>query len=232
MMETSSSPTQPWRAGLRSARAHIVPGLVLQAFALGLVYSYYHSAAANEALSRLMEFRRRTGLGFGIVSTAVFGGLLPYLYMRCWRDESGIPRYDLRQGICLVAFWAYKGIEVDLFYRLMARIFGGGHDAATIIPKALVDQLVYCPLLAVPAMLVVYGWMDAHFDGRALAADLRAPRWYSRRAFPVLLSNFGVWAPAVAIIYALPTPLQLPLQNIVLCFYTLLIAHQTRPGTA
>jgi hypothetical protein len=34
--------------------------------------------------------------------------------------------------------------------------------------------------------------------------------------------------PAVAIIYLLPTPLQLPLQNIVLCFYTLVVAHQVR----
>jgi hypothetical protein len=206
-----------------------VPGLVLQALALALVLSYYRWPAAAAAFSRLMEIRRASGFGFGIVSTSVFGGLLPFLYMRLLRDQSGIPRYDWMQGLCLTAFWAYKGFEVDLLYRTMARIFGGGHDAATIIPKVLTDQFVYCPVLAVPVMVAVYAWMDAHFDAATVAADLRAPRWYYRRAFPVLISNLGVWGPAVAIIYALPTPLQLPLQNLVLCFYTLLIAHQTRP---
>jgi hypothetical protein len=33
--------------------------------------------------------------------------------------------------------------------------------------------------------------------------------------------------PAVLLIYTMPTPLQLPLQNLVLCFYTLLVAHLT-----
>jgi hypothetical protein len=44
----------------------------------------------------------------------------------------------------------------------------------------------------------------------------------------MLLSSLGVWLPAVAIIYTLPTPLQLPLQNVVLCFFTLLLAHLAR----
>jgi hypothetical protein len=43
-----------------------------------------------------------------------------------------------------------------------------------------------------------------------------------------LIANMAVWVPAVAVIYALPTPLQLPMQNMVLCFYTLIVAHQMR----
>jgi hypothetical protein len=49
-----------------------------------------------------------------------------------------------------------------------------------------------------------------------------------------MIANFAVWVPAVAIIYALPTALQLPLQNLVLLFFTLLLAHlnrrQSHPG--
>jgi hypothetical protein len=231
-MERPTSPPPPWRAGLRSARAHLVPGIVLQVLALVLVVSYYRSPLAHAALARLMDVRRSAGVGFGMATTALFGGFLPYVYMRCWRDATGVPRYNGRQGLCLAAFWAYKGLEVDLFYRLMAHIFGPGHDPATILRKALVDQFIYCPVLAVPVMVIVYSWMDDRFRLAGVASDLRTPGWYARRVFPLLISNFGVWAPAVAIIYALPTPLQLPLQNIVLCFYTLLIAHQTRPRPA
>ena len=46
------------------------------------------------------------------------------------------------------------------------------------------------------------------------------PEAFCRRCSPML----GC-APAVAIIYALPAPLKLPLQNLVLMFCALLLAH-------
>ena len=46
-----------------------------------------------------------------------------------------------------------------------------------------------------------------------------------RELVPVLIANFGVWMPTVSIIYTLPTVLQLPLENLVLCFFTLMLAH-------
>lgn len=90
------------------------------------------------------------------------------------------------------------------------------------------DQFLYCPLIAVPLTALAYAYTETHFNTRAVLTDLRAPSWYARRVVPLLISNLGVWVPAVCIIYALPTPLQLPLQNIVLCFFTLLLAHLAR----
>jgi len=221
-MPSASSEPSPWESGLQGARANLWPGLVLQAVALILVGCYYEVPAVNAALARLMEFRGRVGLGFPVVSTALCGGLLPYLYLR--RSAA----YDAKQGAFLVLFWAYKGIEVDLLYRFQAYLFGTGHGAATLGAKVAVDQFIYSPLLAVPGMTVAYGLMDSHFNGSAVAADWRRPHWYRRRVLPVLISNIGIWLPAVAIIYLLPTPLQLPLENLVLCFYTLVLAYQSR----
>jgi hypothetical protein len=226
-MEPIQPASAPWRSGLRAIKAHARAGLALQAAALALVLAYYHNAAARDALDRLMAFKLRTGFAFGIVSTGLFGGLLPCCYL--WREgvrRTGRPRYDGRQSLGLTAFWAYKGFEVDLFYRVLARTIGGGHDVRTILAKLFTDQFVYCPAFAVPVSVAVYQLVDARGRISELAADWRAPRWYSRRVLPVLLSNAGVWIPAVALIYALPTPLQLPLQNLVLCFFTLLVAHQ------
>jgi hypothetical protein len=225
MASTRASPF-PWRSALRGARAHLGPGLVLQAGALALVLAYYHCEPARVLLTRLLELRRQTGFAFAVVSTGLFGGFLPFLYLRGGGDTPA--HYSWRQGFALTAFWAYKGIEVDLFYRILARTVGEGHEAGTIVTKVIIDQLVYCPILAVPVTVLVYEWVEARFDGAAVFADWREPRWYLRRTLPVLISNLGVWVPAVAIIYSLPTPLQLPLQNLVLCFYTLVIAHQTR----
>ena len=223
----------PWRSALRGARAHLGPGLVLQAGALGLVLAYYYCEPARAPpLTRLLELRRQTGFAFAVVSTGLFGGLLPFLLTL--RGGGRAPaRYSWRQGLALTAFWAYKGFEVDLFYRVLAWTVGEGHDAGTILRKVAIDQFAYCPLFAVPVTVAVYEWVEGRFDGAAVWADWRAPQWYLRRTLPVLISNLGVWIPAVAIIYALPTPLQLPLQNLVLCFYIArAAAHQTAPAQA
>lgn len=218
----------PWRAGLRSARANVWPGFVLQAAALAMVLAYYRHEPTRVALGEIAHLRERIGVAFSMASTGFFGGLLPVIYLRSRAATRS--HMTLAQGAVFTAFWTYKGLEVDVFYRLLARFVGEGNDVATIAIKTAIDQFVYCPLLAVPATVVVYEWALAGFDGSRIAADMRTPGWVRRRVLPVLISNVGVWLPTACIIYSLPTPLQLPLQNLVLCFFTLLVATQTRRG--
>lgn len=223
MPEFNAPEEAPWHAGLRGARATIGPGLILQVAALALVVAYYRHAPTHAAVNALAALHERTGLRFGIVSTGFFGGLLPFLYLR--QRSATRNRFTWAGGATLTAFWAYKGIEVDLWYRLLAHVIGTGTGPGTIVTKMSLDQFVYCPVLAVPVTVIVYDWIERRFEFRSVLADIRAGRWYRRRVLPVLISNLGVWVPAVCIIYALPTPLQLPLQNLVLCFFTILLAH-------
>jgi hypothetical protein len=213
----------PWQAGLRGARANLGPGLVLQVVALAVALAYYYHAPTRALFERVMVFRAGTGFVFGIVSTGLFGGLLPFLYLRA--NPASRAGYGWRQGLLLTGFWAYKGLEIEIWYRVLAHVVGEGHDAMTILAKAFLDQFVYCPLFAVPLTVLVYQWNSMAFSFRAVRDDIGSPGWYKRSVLPTLLANLGVWLPAVAIIYALPTPLQLPLQNLVLVFFTLLLAH-------
>jgi hypothetical protein len=216
----------PWQAGVRSARANLVPGLVLQAFALAFVLGYYLHEPTRAAFTRLGGLRDDMGLWFGIVFTGLCGGLLPLLYLKAAPSTRAL--YTWKQGAALTLFWSYKGVEIGLWYALLARVIGPGGDFGTIAVKSLIDQFIYCPLWAIPTTALVYFWSASRFSLRAVIADLRAPRWYARRVLPILLANLGVWLPLVFIIYALPTPLQLPLQNIVLCFFTLMLAHMSQ----
>ncbi len=219
----------PWKAGLRSARANLAPGLVLQAFALAVVLGYYFHGPTREWLSQLGDLRMRMGAAFGILSTALFGGLLPLLCLKSTRATRD--QYSWGQGGFLTFFWGLKGAELALWYGFLAWSVGPGNDPGTVAVKALIDQLVYCPIWAIPSTTLAYAWCELRFDTRAVIADVRAPRWYARRVLPLLCANLGLWLPIVCIIYALPTPLQLPLQNIVLCFFTLMLAHLTaRPA--
>ncbi len=223
---SASPPLSPWRLGLAGARANLVPGLCLQFFAVALLAAYHLHAPTRAALEELATFRRAAGIPFDMVSTALFGAVLPGLVMRLTPSTRG--RYHFPQTAALTAFWAYKGLEVSLFYALQAVLFGEGQGAATIVAKTLVDQFVYCPILAIPLTWLVYTWVEHRFDAGHVAAEIRRPRFYSRCVLPLLIASWGIWTPAVALIYLLPTALQLPLQNIVLCFFTLLLAFITR----
>lgn len=222
----TSPPPSPWRLGLAGARANLVPGLCLQAFALALLAAYSFHAPSRAALENLAVFRREIGLPFDLVSTALFGAVLPGVVLKL--RSATRARYDLRQNAALAAFWAYKGLEVSLFYALQARVFGEGQDTATIVVKTVVDQFVYGPILAVPLTWLAYSWIEHRFSFSPAAGEIRRPGFYGRCVLPLLVASWAIWTPAVAVIYLLPTALQLPLQNIVLCFFTLLLAFLTR----
>jgi hypothetical protein len=227
-METSTPSEAPWESGLRGARANLVPGLLLQAASVVLVLGYYRLAVVHDALSAVSRFRESWDVPFSVLSTGLFGGVLPFLYVH-FRGK-GSSAWGWGQGAVLSAFWAYKGLEVDVWYRLQAHMVGSGHDIRTIVIKVIFDQFGYCPLFAVPVTAAVYQAVDAGRGWKESLSGITKPGWYRHKVLPVLIANLGVWVPAVAIIYALPTLLQLPLQNIVLCFYTLVIAHQTQRG--
>jgi len=220
----------PWKAGLRSARANLIPGFILQAFALAVVLGYYFHPPTQAALARLAGLRTAIGTPFDIFTTGVFGGLIPLLYLKAMPSTRS--RYTWTQGGALTVYWSYKGFEIALWYTFLAWSLGEAADVRTIAIKTLLDQFVYCPLWAVPVTALFYLWCESRFNLRSLIADFRAPRWYARRALPMLLANIGVWLPLVCIIYALPTPLQLPLQNIVLCFFTLMLANMSQRQTS
>lgn len=216
----------PWKAGWRGARANLGPGLLLQAAALAIVLAYYYHAPTRAVFGQLVAFRARAGLVFGMITTGFFGGVLPFLYLHS--NPETRPHHGRREGITLIAFWAYKGLEFEILYRVLAHVVGTGHDVATIATKTFMDQFVYSPAFAIPNTVLVYQWCAVGFSTATVVADFRTPGWYRRTVLPTLIANLGVWLPAVAIIYALPTPLQLPLQNLVLCFFTLLLAHLNR----
>lgn len=216
----------PWRAGLRGARANLVPGLCIWAFTLLLVGSYLLFSGVREALAAYTELRRTHGLISASISTALFAALIPAVvhFVRRRSPEPGVGR----RLLWLTCFWAYKGIEFELWLRFMAWFVGDDASLRTVLIKTLLDQFVFCTLWAIPNTWAAYALPENGFSVRTVWARVRARGWYLREVLPILIANFGVWAPALCLIFLLPTPLQLTVQNLVLCFFTLLLAHVAR----
>lgn len=211
--------------GKQAAWQNRWPGAALWLFGVVIVAGYFSLEPIRGGLEKVGEFKTRFGLSFSIVSTAIFGGLLPSA-LRLLTDRKASKGFA---SILIgnVIFWALKGAEIDLFYRCQAWMFGDDNGVATIAPKVLVDMLLYAPLIGLLNCVLFYIWQD---NGYSFAKTKNAlgPGWYLRRVLPALISNWAVWLPAAIIIYALPLALQLPVQNLILCFWVLVLVFFTK----
>lgn len=210
---------------LRGMRRNLVPGLVLQVVALTLLALYGTSATARALLDAVGVAKREHGYVFSAFSTALFGGLIPYLIVLF----TGRIERRLRLPFLLfyVGFWMWKGVEVDAFYRLQAFMFGDAPSFGIIAKKTLVDQFIYNPLWAGPTQVWFFLWKDTGFSLDATRREF-AKESFGRRVVIVLVSSWVVWIPTVAIVYALPSALQIPLFNLVVCFWSLLLTSLSR----
>lgn len=229
-METASTEA-PWRAGLRALNANKLPALVLPLFALALVLCYYHIAPLRDAIDNLAALRQKLGrldFLYGIVGTALFGGLIPLAYLKI--SPATRNRYTPRQAAAVLAFWAWKGFEVYIWYALLTRVIGTASDLPTALLKMFCDQFVYCAIWAIPLVVVIFNTIDNGL--RPVLADMRQPRWYIRRVLPVLVTNLAIWIPSASIVFMLPVNLQQLLFNLVICFFTLLMSHMSQKHPA
>ncbi len=211
-------------------RHNALPGVALWLLALLLVLADRTLPAAHAFFQNVGVMKSRYGLVFSATSTAFFGGLVPFAFLMA---KGRISRDRLAVELAFyVLFWAYKGVEVDLFYRLQAHLFGTDATPGTIVRKVFVDQFVYNPVWAAPTSALAFLWKESAFSWRAMKPKLGFD--FMTFSVPVtLMSTWAVWIPAVAIIYCLPAPLQIPLFNLVLCFWVLVLSFISKaPASA
>ncbi len=214
--------------GLSAARVNLLPGIILQMVALTVLLAYFFLPFFHDMLTALLQFKERLGLLFCALTTCLFGALLPFLLQRLLAPA--VQQESWKNLAMLALFWSYKGIEIDCFYRFQAWLFGAGTSIGTLASKVAFDQFVFSVIWAVPTMIAFYTWKDLGFRTAETREALRHNFW-SQKVLPPLLSNWGIWIPAVTMIYALPTALQQVMQNLVLCVFVLLISVLSRQAT-
>lgn len=208
------------RLGWGGAKSNLLPGAVLWVAGLALVICYYQVTAVAEVLNRLGEFKLAHSPWFGIISTALFGSLIPWLVQAVFLK--GNDKQSFRQVPWLLLFWGFHGWQVDWLYRIQAGLFGNGIDFMTILKKTLVDEFVWVPFLAVWQLVLGYLLIEKNGSWAEFRTALnRKP--FLDRVIPLMIANWVVWIPAVSLIYLFPLSLQLPLMNIILALWCLIL---------
>lgn len=207
---------------------NLIPGIFLWIMALTIGFSYYFLPAAQPAFEAVAGLKMKYGIVYSACATAIFGGLIPFLYFLATKQTGKSPVAELT---FYLLFWGTKGIEVDLFYRLQGMIFGTDNSMSTVVIKTIVDQGFYAPFWAVPTIAVAYLFKESGFRIKPCLEQIDR-RFITLTIPTIVLSNVIVWLPAVTIIYLMPPNLQVPLFNLVQCFFALLLNILGRKSTS
>lgn len=208
-------------------RKNLLPGIVLWTFGMSLIGAYFYLPGVHAALDSVAALKERYSFLFAAVTMGLFGGLIPAMVAL---GMGRIPKHRrMRDTLFFTIFWAYKGIEIDILYRIQAYLFGDGSDFVTLTLKTAVDQFVYMPLVATVPLLVLYQWKDRDYRIPPTIDCLKTRDFWVRIPL-VIFSCWMVWIPAVYMIYWFPSSLQLAIANLIECFWALMLIVLTAPA--
>lgn len=224
-------PEPPWQAGLRAARANLIPGLLVQAVMIATVLAYFYVPSTREIFDTLGSWKERWGYLYSAVSAILAGAVIPEILRIAVFQKGRLLRRNLGNFVFAACYWGISGMQVDLLYRLQGVWFGTEGDFATVVKKVLVDQFLFCPLLAAPQAAFLYDWKQLGFARRHLRGFASAD-FYRRAVLPTLFATWGVWIPIVAALYSLPPLLQIPLFSLALSLWVMLFTWMSEQRVA
>lgn len=211
-----------------SAVRHTWPALLLiQGGALVLVLSYYRFEGLRGEASAIAEVKIRFGLAFAFAAGMMAGGIIPETAKLL---TGGLRRFN-RRWLADSAYNAFVygivGVQVDLFYRLQALMFGPNHDLRTLVLKTSVDMGAFSTIVSIPTASWLYAWKRNAFRTRGLApAGVRA--FYVEQVVPGLIPCWCFWIPVLFCTYSMPVNLQLPFSMLAEAAWSILFVFITR----
>lgn len=217
--ETRHDP--PWTAGLRAAKANIVPGLIVQGLMLAMLLAYYFHPPMTDWLNGLALLKKRWGYGYSAVNAITAGALIPELLRIIVFQKARVRRENFANLLFTVLLWCVMGVVVDFFYRCQAGWFGAEVTFFVVFKKVLVDQFVYNTVFAAPVTAWLYDWKNRGYPTHGLGGFFTVA-YYRDTVVPTLFATWGVWIPVVSILYSLPPLLQIPLFGLALSLWVML----------
>ena len=207
------------RIGLTSARANLVPMLVLQVLAVALVVAYHVSDGLRDVLAVVADWHERWGWLSAFLSQGFFCGLLPGLFLTVHRliRPSRLALTILAQVVWCGTF----GIACNELFRLMAAVLGDSAAWPVVLAKATFDQFVWTVAVIAPANAVFFFWLGRDFSFVRTRREWPRP-FFRRMVLPNLIPNWIVWIPVSLAVFSFPYALQIHVNGLVCTFWTLM----------
>jgi hypothetical protein len=202
-------------------RANFRPALAVQALMIATVLVYMTVPASHDFFDDLAALKDRCGYFYSAMAAVIAGAIIPEFLRIVAFQKGRATRRNLGNLLFAACFWGCAGVQVDFLYRLQGLWFGNEPDLAVVLKKILVDQFLYCPLIACPQSVILYDWWHSGFS-RGKLSRYASMAFYQSAIIPALFATWGVWIPIVAAIYSLPGSLQIPLFSLALSLWVIL----------
>lgn len=209
------------RAASQAARANLLPGLLLQCLMLVFLSAYVSHEGTRAVLAEVARVKGEVGYLFALVSYIFAAALLPEALKVMFFQGGRATRDNARSLAAAVPIWGAMGVLVDLFYRYQVVWFGSGSDFQTIAKKVIVDQFVFSPFVSNPFVIGAFMFCTMGFT-RATVHEMFRWEFLTERVFPVQVAGWCIWIPGVALIYFMPSLLQIPVAALIQCFWVLI----------
>lgn len=209
------------RTALTAARANLLPGVLLQCLMLIFLSAYIAHDGTRQFLAEVARIKNEAGYIFAFCSYIAAAALLPEIIRIVFFQSGKLTFENLWLFLTAAPAWGLMGVTTDFFYRCQNSWFGAGSEWINILPKVLVDQLIFSPLFLTPLITSWFTWRDMKFQRDAKDLIFRESYLWDK-IFPVQVANWCVWIPAVTLIYFMPPLLQLPVAALIQCFWALL----------
>lgn len=211
----------PWEAGIRAAKANVVPGLILQVAMLAVVLGYYFYPPTRGWLDAMARVKAEWGYFYSAGAAVVAGALLPELLRIVVFQKGRVEKSNAANLIYTIPFWGIMAITVDVLYRLQGIWFGTEVTLAVVVKKVLFDQFVFSPWFSGPLSVWFYDFKN---NGRNAVGPREFFTWrhYREKVLPVMCATWAVWIPVVSLLYSLPSLLQIPVYILALTLWVMI----------
>lgn len=211
----------PLRIGWESAKANIVPIVILWLVAACLVVGYYCVSGVSDCFALLARWQRESGWSAAFLNRVIFCGALPGFF---WLMVKSIrPRRPVLTILVQMLWSGCWGVVCNWFYHLQDWLVGSGIDVVTLIEKTAINQLPWTVLVVAPANAVFYFWMSRDLSVRRFAEDWPRGAFFRKLVLSNLVTNWIVWIPVVFSVYVFPLPLQIQVSGLFGAVWALLI---------
>jgi hypothetical protein len=203
-----------------------VPAIGIWVLGALVVYGYYHGGFVRSVSDEVLVLRGKYGLLYPIASMVVFGAILPSFSQIAIRPSDA--RLAMTRLPWLALFWAYKGVEIEYFYKLQAVVWGDSPSFWHVAAKVFTDQFIYNPILGAVTLILALRWIARRVGEIPADTKILGPGWYKQLVVPLLVATWVLWIPAVSLVYMMPTALQLPLANLIMWLWSMMLIFMAK----
>jgi hypothetical protein len=210
----------------QAIKTNIKPGILLWVLLVLFGIGYTTVPGFNHGLMKLAELKLKWGHISSFIAYSFAAALFPEILKILFFQKGKAKKENIRNILFGIVLFGLAGIITDIFFStVQVWLYGNGSDLATVLKKTVTDQFSFSPMICTVVLLFLM-WKENDFQVNT-KQEFSFSMFFKEKLIPLYVAMWLVWIPGVALVYFMPTALQLPISSFILCFWALIISFMS-----